>query len=135
MHIEGGCYCGAVRYEVDGDPLFKIQCHCRECQYCAGGGPNYALGMPEAAFRYTKDQPAAFSKPDLENPVSREFCATCGTPILTRAPGLPGTVILKVGSMDDPSQYEGPLLVIYTSEMQAFHLLPEGVPAFERFPG
>ncbi len=31
MEVEGGCYCGAVRYKASGEPLFKGQCHCREC--------------------------------------------------------------------------------------------------------
>ena len=38
MAITGRCYCGAVRYEADGPPAFKGQCHCRECQYISGGG-------------------------------------------------------------------------------------------------
>ena len=48
MAMEGGCYCGDVRYEAGGDALFKGQCHCRECQYVSGGGPNFLMGMPEA---------------------------------------------------------------------------------------
>lgn len=37
MDIEGGCYCGALRYQAKGDALFKGQCHCRECRYISGG--------------------------------------------------------------------------------------------------
>ena len=26
MKVEGGCYCGAVRYQAEGAPLFKAAC-------------------------------------------------------------------------------------------------------------
>ncbi|MFT4571224.1 MAG: hypothetical protein ACI8TX_002636 [Hyphomicrobiaceae bacterium] len=135
MKLEGGCYCGAVRYELDGDPLFKGQCCCRECQYISGGSPNLVMGMPEAGFSYTKGSPKPFSRNDLETPVTREFCADCGTHILAKSAGMPGAVMLKIGTLDTPSVFEGPQMVIYTIDKQAFHHLPEGVPTFERVPG
>ena len=57
MKIEGRCYCGGVRYEADGDPLFKAHCYCRECQYISGGSPNIVMGMPESGFTYTQGSP------------------------------------------------------------------------------
>lgn len=134
MEFEGGCYCGAIRYKAVGEPAFRGQCHCRECQYIAGGGPNLVLGMPEVGFAYTQGSPKAFRRSDLDNPVSREFCAECGTHLVSRAPGMP-LALLKVGSMDDPGLFEAPQMAIYTIDMQPFHQLPEGVPSFERMPG
>jgi hypothetical protein len=134
MRLEGGCYCGAVRYVAEGDPIMKAQCHCRECQYFTGGAPNLVIGMPTDGFSFVKGQPAQFKRPDLENGVTREFCAACGTHLDTRAPGFPG-VILKVGGLDDPSLYEGPQIAIYLMDKQAFHQVPDGVMTFERFPG
>ena len=133
MEIEGGCYCGAVRYKAEGDALMKGQCHCRECQYGAGGGPNFFMGMPDGGFAYTKGEPKAFTRSDLERPVTREFCGDCGTQLASRVPGMPMT-LLKVGTLDDPTAYEGPQMAIYTIDRQSFHVLPEGLPTFERLP-
>ena len=135
MKVTGGCYCGALRYEAEGEPLMRGQCHCRECQYVTGGGPNYFLVMPEAGFTWQKGEPARFRRPDMDNPVTREFCPHCGTHIATRAPGLPGAIIIKVGSMDEPAQYGHPDLAIYLCDKQAFHQIPEGLPAYQRMPG
>ena len=104
MDVQGGCYCGAVRYRATGEALMRAQCHCRECQYITGGGPNVFMALPESGFSYTKAQPKVFRRKDLPNPVTREFCAECGTHLVSRAPGLPGAVILKVGTLDDPRQ-------------------------------
>jgi len=134
MKITGRCYCGAVRYEAEGDPLFRVQCHCRECQYISGGQPNMVMGMPEAGFRLTKGELKAFRRSDLENPVTREFCAECGTHVITRAPAAPA-VYIKVGTFDDPSLFGQPQAAIWTSDKQSFHHVPEGVATFERAPG
>ena len=134
MKLEGGCYCGAVRFVAEGDPIMKAQCHCRECQYITGGAPNLIIGMPAAGFSYTKGEPASFTRPDLDNAVTRQFCANCGTAIGTKAPGFPG-MIIKAGVLDDPAVYGGPQIAIWVSEKQAFHHVPDGVPTFERFPG
>ena len=135
MDVQGGCYCGALRYKAAGDPIFKGQCHCRECQYISGGHPNVVMGMGEGGFSYVKGKPKAFRRSDLADPVTREFCAECGTHILTRTPKVPGAVLLKVGTFDDPSLFGGPQMVIFTVDKQSFHHVPDGVPTFERVPG
>ncbi|MCG8592354.1 MAG: GFA family protein [Proteobacteria bacterium] len=135
MNAEGGCYCRGLRYRLEGDPVFRAQCHCRECQYISGGAPNFVMGVPEAGLAYTQGSPKGFKRSDLENGVTREFCPACGTHILTRSPGLPGTVILKVGTLDDPGLFEGPQMAIFTCDKQSFHHVAEGVATFERTPG
>ena len=49
-------------------------------------------------------------------------------------PRRPGSIILKVGTFDDPSIFE-PQVTIFTVDKQPFHTIPEGVPSFERVPG
>jgi hypothetical protein len=133
LKLEGGCYCGALRYVAEGTPLLKGQCHCRECQYISGGAPHMFMLMPSDGFRYVKGQPRRFTRSDLERPVTREFCAECGTHLITRRPGIPA-VILKVGTLDDPSLFGAPQMAIFTVDKQAFHQIPEGLPTFERMP-
>jgi hypothetical protein len=133
MKLEGGCYCGKVRYVAEGEPMRKGQCHCRECQFITGGAPNMFVVMPSAGFAYTKGVPKQFTRGDLENPVTREFCADCGTHMATRPPGRP-VVVVKVGTLDDPKLYGGPQMAIFTIDKQPFHQVPEGLPTFERMP-
>ena len=48
-------------------------------------------------------------------------------------PGLP-LVILKVGTLDDPSLFGTPQMAIYTVDKQPFHVIPDGLQTFERLP-
>src|SRR5208282_3589478 len=127
MKLEGGCYCGAVRYVAEGQPMMKAQCHCRQCQYISGGAPNMFMIMPLDGFRYTKGAPKRFARSDLAKPRTREFCEACGTHLTTRRLGLEA-VILKVGTLDDPSLFGGPEMAIFTIGKQAFHHIPDGMP-------
>jgi len=134
MARSGGCYCGEIRYESDGDPIMQAQCHCRECQYITGGSANVFMAVPESGLRFTQGSPKGYSRADLETPVTREFCPNCGTHLLTRSPAMPQAVILKVGSLDDPSEFS-PQIAIFTCDQLPFQTIPEGVPSFERVPG
>jgi hypothetical protein len=135
MKFSGGCYCKQVRYEAEGEPIMRGQCHCRECQYISGGSANVIIPMPKDGFRYTAGEPQKFQRQDLENGVTREFCGLCGTSITSLPGNMPDMVIIKVGTMDDPAEFGEPDMAFYCIEKQKFHYLPEGMTTFERFPG
>ena len=133
MKIEGGCYCKEVRYESDGEIGMRAQCFCRECQYITGGDSVLIIGVPDEGFRVTKGALKGFKRSDIENGVTREFCPNCGTHVTTRA--MPGMVMIKIGTLDDPSIFEGPQMAIFTCDKQAYHHVPSDIPTFEKMPG
>ena len=39
MHLEGSCYCGAVRFSLEADsPVPYLRCYCSICRVTAGSG-------------------------------------------------------------------------------------------------
>jgi hypothetical protein len=89
--------------------------------------------MPAEGFTYTKGTPKTYKRPDKVDAVTREFCAACGTHMMSRRPGL-RPVVLKVGTLDNPSVYDGAKMAIFTAEGHPFHLIAEVIPVFEGLP-
>jgi hypothetical protein len=83
-------------------------------------------------LKYTKGTPKRFKRDDLPAVNTREFCAECGTHVTTLLAGDSTSIVLKIGTLDDPSPFASPQAVLYKSEMESFHTLPEGVHAFEK---
>ena len=132
--LTGGCYCGEVRYQCEGPALLRGLCYCRTCQKISGGAGNFFMAVDAQTFRFTKGTPKAFVAKDHPWSPTRHFCETCGVHLTARSERAPSAVLVKVGTLDDPSVFEGPQLVTWTSEMQKFHLLPPDVPAHPEIP-
>lgn len=133
--MKGRCYCGAVQFEITQEPDARGQCHCRECQYISGGGPNFFMLVPDAGYVITKGTPKNFTRSDIENPRTRQFCPDCGTHLTTLLPGR-GLTVVKVGTLNDPAgDYGGPQMAIFMKDTQPFHTVAEGVPCYETRPG
>lgn len=133
LKVEGGCYCGAVRYKAAGEAMMRVECFCRECQYVTGGNSLFAMALPTEGFEITKGAVKDFARDDLENPVTRQFCENCGTHLFTRAPGFGAGVIIKVGTLDDPSVFGGPDSSNFASDAQDYHRLPSDKPVFQKW--
>lgn len=130
----GGCLCGAVRFELTGKPRLGVDCYCRDCQYIAGGGPAHVLVASRAQVAVTKGHPRVYwSEADSGRRVAREFCETCGTPLFSYLEKKPERIGLKVGSLDDPSDFQ-PSLAIWLASAQPWHAVDIAVPRFQRLP-
>ena len=133
LPVEGGCYCGQVRYRIDAAPLLVAQCFCRACQHVSGGAQHVFSLIPPTGFHWTQGTPQSFTRSDLPNAVTRSFCATCGTQLATRRPGL-DAVIVRIGTLDEPEFFGDIRMSIFTAEKQCFHRVPVDLPAFEGMP-
>ncbi|MDB5978947.1 MAG: glutathione-dependent formaldehyde-activating enzyme [Nevskia sp.] len=72
---------------------------------------------------------------DPEKPVVREFCAECGTHLISSPPGMAGMAIIKLGTLDNPNAYGSPQMAVFMVDKQPFHQVPAGMAVFERLPG
>lgn len=55
--VSGGCYCGAVRYEVSGNNGGSILCHCYDCRKITGSAYSTNAVYPSDGFKVTQGTP------------------------------------------------------------------------------
>lgn len=131
----GGCACGAIRYSGEGEPLFSMNCHCRDCQRETGSAYAPVLGVSRAGFTVTQGSPKYFDLTAASGRTTRRaFCGDCGSPLF----GLPGSgpdmVTIRAGSLDDPSGYT-PRQDIFTSSAQPWDYMNPNLPKASKLPG
>ncbi len=130
----GGCLCGAVRYESGGEPLYSLLCHCRDCQHQSGSAYVAAMRVPAVRFRLTRGEPKLYvSTSDAGNAVTRAFCPECGCPLFIRVSARPEIVGLRVGSLDDPSEFRPEADIFVKSAQPWDHMNPD-LPKHPTYP-
>jgi hypothetical protein len=130
----GGCDCGAVRYEIDREPIFVNNCYCALCQQRTGGTSAVYAYYEADAVEIVKGgvvQHPAKTGSDLDQIVMH--CGHCGT-CLFRQPHITGRhgISVMVGTFDDSWDIL-PDAAIFVSERMPWVPLPEGIPAFDRY--
>ena len=48
------CACGAIRFEIAGEPLFQNDCQCRDCQRKSGTGHGSYLTFPREGVKQNR---------------------------------------------------------------------------------
>jgi hypothetical protein len=132
--ISGGCLCGSVRYRYDGEPLFSVVCHCRDCQKASGSSRVPVMGATKASFHVEGTTKTYRSVGGSGKAAVRHFCPECGSLLFGMPEVVPDMVTIYVGSLDDPGCF-APDHAIYTRERLHWDLLADGIHQFETMPG
>jgi hypothetical protein len=97
----GGCLCGAIRFEIEGE-LAPIQiCHCSQCR--RGSGSAFATNIPVSASHLKLTSGGDRLKGVKLTPEkTRWFCGDCGSPIYSSRMSDPATLRIRAGTLDGP---------------------------------
>lgn len=132
--FSGGCACGAIRYNCLSEPLFSMNCHCRDCQRETGSAYAPVIGVSKASFTIIQGTPRSFEViADSGFPTRRLFCGDCGSRLWGEPGSSPDIVTIRAGSLDDPSAYQ-PTADIYTSRAHPWDHMNPALPKFPKLP-
>jgi hypothetical protein len=132
--ITGGCLCGAVRYEIQGDLAMQGVCHCSHCQRQAGSAFSTIAGVPAGNLTVTKGAPKSYlDHGESGKAVERQFCGDCGSPLFSLVEAAQGMTFVKAGTLDDTGLFQ-PAMHFWTRSKQGW-VETGAVPAFATNPG
>eukprot|EP00026_Physarum_polycephalum_P016853 Phypoly_transcript_17876.p1 GENE.Phypoly_transcript_17876~~Phypoly_transcript_17876.p1 ORF type:complete len:164 (+),score=25.47 Phypoly_transcript_17876:254-745(+) len=89
----GQCYCGAVKFEVHGEPKLPHLCTCHDCRHAHATEASHQVVYDETNFKVThgQDHVQGYEHPGAKS--NRHFCKKCGTRTHRSIPGLKAVVV------------------------------------------
>jgi hypothetical protein len=121
----GGCYCGEIRYRVDGTPFHESNCHCSICRRTTGAPLVTWFSVRRSEFRLVSGEPARFKSSEKG---TRSFCRRCGSQLTFENSDLPEEIDVTTCSLDHPHLVP-PQDNVWTSSRVRW-VVPDGLPEF-----
>lgn len=126
--LEGGCFCGQIRYELLNAPFSSLTCHCVDCRRISGAPFVAWLTVRENEFRIVRGEPETIASSEA---VVRTFCGHCGTQLTYRHAKHADEVDVAAGTLDDPAAVP-PTFHTWVSQKLPWIALSDGLPRYER---
>jgi hypothetical protein len=130
--VEGGCACGAVRYRLEGEPLFVHCCYCTRCQRETGSPFAHHAIIEWTRFTLLTGEPELVSVPtDSGGKHWVARCPTCRV-AMWNVHGTRRAVVhyVRVGTLDEPARCP-PQAHIFVRSKQPWVKLPMGAETFD----
>ena len=125
---QGGCLCGAIRYQVDATPFDADYCHCRQCQKSTGSVLGAWMDFKGEQVKWLTQQPKEYASSEH---VRRGFCQECGSQISFRDLRYPEYLTLSISSLDEPNTIS-PNYHIYTDSKLSWLTISDELPKYSK---
>lgn len=99
MSLKGSCFCGHIRYEVDGPVLQVVACHCSLCRSTSGAAFTTYVLVRNEEFTLVSGEGTLADFP-ITRKMTKYYCASCGTPVFnSNAAVHAGLTMLYLGTL------------------------------------
>lgn len=99
--MDGGCFCGFIRYRAGGDPNSETNCHCSICRRTSAAPFVTWFTVRRADFALVSGAPNSFRSSAHG---TRTFCPRCGTPLTFESTRAPDEIDVTTCSLDHPER-------------------------------
>lgn len=121
--ITGGCLCGDIRYECQGEPLRSFICHCTDCQQFTGSVFAAELIFPKESVRILSGTPKGHSvTAESGNDIERQFCSRCGSGLFAILEKRPESISVQAGSIDYKAAFKPSFQVWTQSQVETIRV-------------
>lgn len=130
MTIAGECFCGSVRYEIEGQLKDARSCHCSRCRKAFSSQASaYAL-VDSDQFRWTSGEELLTTYTSSHG-FGLRFCSVCGSTLCGIFQEQVHGVTLGCVNGDPGIEIAQH---IFIGSKAAWEVLPDGIVAFEEGP-
>ncbi|WXL26095.1 GFA family protein [Ectopseudomonas mendocina] len=118
---QGGCQCGAIRYQFSGALRDIAHCHCSVCRRSSGGLVTTWLTIKRSAFCWLTGEPKLFVSSAT---CGRYFCADCGAHLALFTTRSPTTLDITIATLDQAELAVADRHIWVQSRLPWIHLDP-----------
>ncbi|MEZ5558613.1 MAG: GFA family protein [Pseudomonadales bacterium] len=130
MTITGECFCGSVRYEIDGGLRAARSCHCSRCRKAFSAQASAYAEVDPARFRWLSGQ-EQLTTYATGHGFGLQFCSVCGSTLCGTFQGRIHGVTLGCINGDPGVSIAQH---IFVGSKAPWEVLPEGITAYEEGP-
>lgn len=132
--LTGGCLCGQISFEADGDIAIMANCHCKDCKQITGAAFATLIFMNEADVKIAGETSSYEHSADSGSVMTKRFCPNCGSQMFGQGSARPGMIALRAGVINEQEHIKPKVNVFAASKLDCTILDPD-IPAFDKMPG
>ena len=128
--MTGECFCGSVKYQINGKLKDAKSCHCSRCRKAFNAQASAAAFVDPNDFQWTSGQALLTTYTGVHG-YGIQFCRVCGSTLCT----VYQNEVLQVtlGCLNDDPDIE-PIQHIFVASKAKWEVIPKGVPQYDEWP-
>jgi hypothetical protein len=131
--LQGGCLCGAVRYQIAAPLGIAEHCHCSMCRKAHAAAFSTNAVVPADAFHVTEGEKFLSQYASSPNR-QKNFCSRCGTQLFIRRLDETEFTVVTLATIDgDPGTR--PARHVHTASKAPWYEVSDALPRFATYPG